>query len=328
MDLISVIIPVYNVAPYLRQCVESVRRQSYTQLEILLVDDGSTDGSGELCDTFQREDTRIRVIHQPNSGLGAARNAGIRQARGTYLLFVDSDDWIYSSMAETLYQAMIEHQADVVLCDADVVEENGCFIERMSSNLPSDQCIALSDLPRLLFVPHVTWNKLYRRELFFKEELCYPPRAWYEDFRVTTKLYAQAKRIVYLTKPLYCYRVRKGSIQQSDNLDRRREKIEAMDDILSFYKKKGLLDQYRAELEYLAFGNVYFYPSVDLIRQNRKHKLISEFSRYMNTTFPDFMRNPYLKSLSRNEKIILWLLRHGYNNLIALVFAIKSLLNK
>ena len=111
MELVTVVVPVYNVRPFLETCLDSLLQQTYPYLEILLIDDGSTDGSGDLCDHYARKDSRIQVIHQENGGLGAARNEGIRRARGEYLSFVDSDDWVSPAMIQELYQALKKQEA-------------------------------------------------------------------------------------------------------------------------------------------------------------------------------------------------------------------------
>ena len=116
--LVSIIVPVYQVKEYVGECVESLRAQTYTNLEILLVDDGSTDGSGEICDEYVRSDNRIRVIHQKNRGLSAARNTGLDQAAGEYVAFVDSDDVVLPDFIETLYDLSGRYQADIAACDA------------------------------------------------------------------------------------------------------------------------------------------------------------------------------------------------------------------
>ena len=115
-DLVSVIIPVYNVGEYLQTCIDSVKRQTYKDLQIILVDDGSTDGSGLICDKAAKEDDRIRVIHRTNGGLSAARNSGIEEANGEYICFIDSDDWVDESFVERLYQLAEKDNADVAAC--------------------------------------------------------------------------------------------------------------------------------------------------------------------------------------------------------------------
>ena len=124
-DLISVIVPVYNVEQYLEKCVDSIKNQSYPHLEILLIDDGATDSSGQLCDTLAETDSRIKVFHKANGGLSDARNYGLQHASGAFILFLDSDDYIHPHMIESLYEQMIKEDADVSVCNIMNVYETG-----------------------------------------------------------------------------------------------------------------------------------------------------------------------------------------------------------
>ncbi len=320
MELITVVVPVYNVFPFLETCILSLCHQSYQKLEILLIDDGSTDGSGALCDDYARKDDRIRVIHQENRGLGAARNEGIRRANGVYIAFVDSDDWVSPTMIQELYQALKEQGAQLAVCDAYVISEQGRVQKKMQNSLPVGMAIQLTSLPRLLLQPHVAWNKLYQKDLFDDPDIQYPARAWYEDFRVTTKLYTKTERIVFVDRPLYYYRLREGSIQNNGNLMRKREKIEAMEDILRYYQKHHLFSQYQKELEFLAILNVYYTPIMELIRIDPKHPLISEFSHYIKKRFPHYADNPYIKTLHWKKRLMFQLLQHGHLSFIRALF--------
>ena len=209
--LISVIVPVYNVEPYLRRCVDSILRQTYRNLEILLVDDGSTDRSGTICDEYARQDTRVRVIHQKNQGQAAARNHGIDQEKGGYLSFVDSDDFIDERMLETLYHDAVE--ADVMLAAAgfrkvsDAVASSapteGIGPEIMSGKEAIDSLLLseeIGDFP---------WNKLYDRRLF--DGVRYPEGYIFEDLGTTYRLVERCPRISFRREALYNYYQRADS---------------------------------------------------------------------------------------------------------------------
>ena len=167
-NLISVIIPVYRVEAYLRRCVDSVLAQTYTQTEVILVDDGSPDGCPAICDAYAREDGRVRVIHQENAGLSGARNAGIEAAKGAWLSFVDSDDYLAPEFLERLYRACVDTGSEMSVCRWEYVRGEQPVPERGSGKL--EVCSGREMLARLYqpdgayFV--VAWNKLYRRELF------------------------------------------------------------------------------------------------------------------------------------------------------------------
>lgn len=209
--LISVIVPVYNVEPYLRRCVDSILRQTYRNLEILLVDDGSTDRSGTICDACAQQDTRVKVIHQKNQGQAAARNHGIDQAKGEYLSFVDSDDFIEERMLETLCRDAAE--AGVMLAAAgfrkvsDAVASSapteGIGPEIMSGKEAIDSLLLseeIGDFP---------WNKLYDRGLF--DGIRYPEGYIFEDLGTTYRLVERCPRISFRREALYNYYQRADS---------------------------------------------------------------------------------------------------------------------
>lgn len=234
--LISVIVPVYNVKQYLEKCVESITGQTYKDLELILTDDGSTDGSGELCDELQKRDSRIKVIHQDNSGSTAARNAGIRCAAGQYIAFVDADDWIEPHMYEYLWRYAAETDADIVICGRYEDIGNSC-VERhskISEGYYGKEALIRAVYPHMIIdgrldewgIFPVIWDKLWKRDIV--EEIQFPL-----DERITMgedaacvypgMLRAQS---VYVTHEcLYHYRQTTGSmIKRSSNKEMWREK--------------------------------------------------------------------------------------------------------
>ena len=211
--MVSVIIPAYNVEQYVERCVYSVTKQTYRNLEIILVDDGSTDCTGIICDKLAKEDNRISVIHKTNGGLSDARNAGIDVSRGEYISFVDSDDYITSDMLEHMMNAMCETDISMVVVgfwkqSGDAREYCGPTTERVVS---SEE--ALKDI----YIGHeiypASWNKLYRRALFNNNR--FAVGMINEDSEIITKLLVECKRVALVSKPLYIYMIREGSITQS-----------------------------------------------------------------------------------------------------------------
>lgn len=211
--LISVIVPVYKVEEYLERCVRSIQNQTYRNLEILLVDDGSPDNCGAMCEAFAREDDRIRVIHKKNGGLSSARNAGIDVARGQYFGFVDSDDWIEPEMYETMLEAALRENVKLVCAGRyDASSKNG----EKSVGLcpPATEVISGQELVRRIFtwenVDSAAWDKLYHRDLF--REIRYPDGRVIEDVPVTWLMVLDAGRAAMVNKPFYNYFHRPGSI--------------------------------------------------------------------------------------------------------------------
>lgn len=212
-NLISIIVPVYNVKKYLDSCIKSLIVQTYHNIEIILVDDGSTDGSEAICDDWEKRDKRIHVIHQRNKGLSEARNTGIQFARGNYISFVDSDDYVENTIIEQLYQSIIKNKTEMSICGYYEVIEND-FIKHYYSG---DDVITPKDFFVSIFggvsLGSYAWNKLYRRELF--DLIRFPEKQKFEDINTIYKLIIQCDRISVVKECLYYYVRRDNSITMS-----------------------------------------------------------------------------------------------------------------
>ncbi len=324
MPKVTVAVPVYNVEKYLEKCAESILSQTERDIELLFIDDGSTDGSGALCDSIARRDPRARVIHQENRGLGGARNTGIENARGEWIIFPDSDDWLEPETVERALKAAEDAGADMSLFAFRSVDERGAAISEHFENLP--ECTALD--PRgcrdLLLIAPSAWSKLYRTDLFKRTGVRYPPRVWYEDIRTTSKLLPDCRRVVYTGYVGYNYLQRPGSIMNNMTLARNREIIDAFEDILGWYRERGLFDEYRQELEYLTLFHLYLTASVRVARADPGHPLLEEFAVWVKERFPNYRGNPYLKGLGCSKRLALWLTEHKLYGLLKLAFQLKG----
>ena len=204
-EWISVIVPVYNVEHYLNRCVDSILAQTYSDLEILLVDDGSTDNSGAICDVYARQDARVQVIHKKNGGLSDARNCGIEHAKGRYFCFVDSDDGIAPQMIEVLYRELLENAADIsaVGWKAFDTEAFPSIEEQEASSKILQPKEAIRQILCSEELGDCAWNKLYKCSLF--QEIQYPYGRMLEDLGTTYRLFEKCVHIVYCPVPLYFY---------------------------------------------------------------------------------------------------------------------------
>ena len=286
MPKATVVVPVYNVEKYLEKCVDSILAQTEPDFELLLVDDGSTDGSGRLCDKLAEKDGRVRVIHQKNQGLGGARNTGIQQAQGDWLLLVDSDDWIEPQTLEKTMEAGLREEADLVMFAYRSVDEGGRILQTYMENAPKDRGLPLEQQPALLLTSPSACIRLYRRELLERTGILFPPRVWYEDMRTTPKLLAEARQVVYLDYVGYNYFSRTGSITKNQNAARNREIVEAFDDLLPWFQRQGLFEKYRQELCYLVVYHAYLTASVRVLLIDKKHPLLGELRAYLERWFP------------------------------------------
>lgn len=237
-DKISVIVPVYNVADYLRNCVESICNQTYKNIELILVDDGSTDESGQICEELAGWDTRIKAFHQKNQGAAAARNTGLNHACGDYISIIDGDDFILPQMFEVMLEAIHRFNCDFACCpyqlvDTHRIEECGIENEKhMQTSLFSKR-----EIYQHLFDYHTMWviqpNKLYKSELF--EEYRFPAGHFYEDEYAAHHLLKEVKQAVYIDAPFYCYFNRQGSATRRGITSRQLFLLDALIDRIDFF---------------------------------------------------------------------------------------------
>lgn len=249
--LISIIVPVYNVAPYLERCIESLIKQTYDNLQIILVNDGSTDNSLAICERYRGIDGRVQVINKVNGGLSSSRNAGLESAEGEFIFFLDGDDWIAFDGLERLYQIMIGECVDIVqakICSViegkeDVISNEKCTIERVSGK----ECL------KRIF-PHYgpdyasICNKMYRKGIW--KSLRFPEGLLFEDMYVNYKLYASADTIVVSSMNFYFYRKREGSICAKTSIYGHDDYLNAILKREELYEKNKWFDVYQKELEF------------------------------------------------------------------------------
>lgn len=211
--LISVIVPVYNVEAFLPKCVDSILNQTYRNLEVILVDDGTKDASDEICDRYAEQDSRVKVIHKLNGGLSSARNAGLEMASGEYIAFVDSDDWLEPDAYEAMLSGAIRH--GVLLVCAGRYDVSGRTGQRKPGLCPQrEEVVTGQELVRRIFhwenLDSAAWDKLYHRSLF--REIRYPLGKIVEDVPTTYRIALLAGRALMLPKPIYNYYHRPNSI--------------------------------------------------------------------------------------------------------------------
>lgn len=243
LPMVSVIIPIYNVEAYLRECIDSVVNQTYPNLEIILVDDGSPDNCGAICDEYAQADPRIKVVHQPNLGVAAARNTGLDQVTGEFVSFIDSDDFIASNMIETLLNRLISVNADLAICDVAICNDRDNI---WSCDSPiTDRIFTISEFVE----EYQAWqyigpcNKLFRRFLF--DQIRYPVGYLYEDNAVIHHILGLCKTIVTIPVELYFYRQSPNSIMRSTI------SIKCTDDLTALADKT----QYAFTKKWIKFGD-------------------------------------------------------------------------
>ena len=234
--LISVIIPVFKVESYLERCVDSVINQTYKNLEIILVDDGSPDNCPQMCDNYAKADKRIKVVHKKNGGLSDARNAGTQIASGDYVIYVDSDDYIELDTIDTLYNNLKTHNADISFASFSTFSNETISNKNTANEVEvlntTDAMMRFATKGAVEFV--VAWCKLYKKELLSKTP--FPVGKLHEDEFSTYKIFAKANTIVKSSSSLYNYYIRSGSIMQSKKLQNYIDIFEAVNERFDFYK--------------------------------------------------------------------------------------------
>ena len=236
-EKISIIVPIYNVEKYLSQCIDSILSQTYKNLEIILVDDGTKDSSGIICDDYSKKDNRIKVIHQKNQGLSGARNTGLTNSTGDYITFVDSDDFVDNKMFKTMLLAIKENDADIVECGTIFCDENGNYIKDNTLNEVKiyKNEYQIKDLLMNEDITTTSWGKLYKKKLFTNFK--FPLGKYHEDTFTTYKLLHISKKTIVLNQSFYHYRQVNGSIMNSNFSLKHLDAIEATLERSKFIEK-------------------------------------------------------------------------------------------
>lgn len=326
MPKISVVIPVYNVEAYLPQCIDSVLAQNFEDYEVILVNDGSTDGSLAIAQQYERTNEKVKLISQENKGLGGARNTGIQHASGEFICFIDSDDTIAPDTLATAADTIDRLNCDIAIFDIEYVDEGGAALATQAGLDEKMEVFDLVSHRSVLFCPSSACNKIFRRTLFTENQILFPERVWFEDIRTITKLYPHASKMCYIPKPFYKYLQRAGSIMHSAKVSRNAEIMEALADVIAYYREHGYYDDYRAELEYLVIENVYVLASFRVLKQDPKHPLLGEFQAFLEQYAPDHASNPYLTRLGRKNQLIYRLLLKRRYGLLRLLIRMQALL--
>lgn len=240
---VSVIVPVYNVQDYLPKCLDSLCSQSFTDYEILLIDDGSQDQSGEICDKYAEEYDRITTYHKTNGGLSDARNYGIGKAKGEYLFFVDSDDWVDQDAIKILYRAAVRYQADIVECSYRNIYKDSVKEETDDTSLiiAGDNIFALKSQLEWIYFKSVAWNKLYKRTLFTEDNL-YTVGRYHEDEFTTHKLFYASSNLVYIDYALYNYNQTRGNSITAKVTSNILDSCYALRDRVRFFQKNNITE--------------------------------------------------------------------------------------
>lgn len=295
--LISIIVPIYKVEDYLDRCIQSILNQSYKNIEIFLVDDGSPDRCGSICDAYALKDSRVKVIHKENGGLSDARNAGLEVANGSLIGFVDSDDLIHPRMYELMLHALASTHSDISICYyIEFSTETPKHIESPSNYVVMNNIQAMEALFSLYGVNFtLTWNKLYKAELF--EQIRFPKGKTREDEFTTHQLFFESNRIVFLKNHLYYYFQRSNSIMRENSTTNELNYAEAQESRLAFFHRKGL-----TKIELIALRKY----TIWLMASSYKHKNLSKNDPTLFLEFLKKQKEKYVRKLLNEAPPSIW----------------------
>jgi len=314
MPRFSVIVPVYNVQDYLAQCLDSLLEQSFTDFEVLVIDDVSPDNSLQIARTYEKkEPRRFRLLcHSVNKGLGGARNTGIDAATGEYLLFLDSDDYLVPDALQKI-DAMLQKT------NADIVEFCFRFVDRQGGYLSRTHC--KQTCPALTRSVNAC-NKAIRRELL--RDVRFPEKRYYEDYCTVPKVLMSAGIVCGLDEALYCYRQHTASITHDTNIEKNRDILWGTDQLIAYFQEKALDSETKTQLEYLAIYHVLYHATLRVNGIDRKSDLQSTLKDYVQTQFPNHAQNPYRALLSPKEARLLHLIEKEKRNALYLRYHVRN----
>lgn len=298
MDKVSIIVPIYNVSEYLERCVNSLVQQKYKNIEIILVDDYSTDGSRELAQKLAKKDSRcIFIQRERNGGLSAARNTGMEAASGEWLTFVDSDDWVTEDYISAMYDVAQKDNAEIVMSSIYYYYENEDYKEVSPF---ADLTTESSQKEKIALCRPYAWGKLYKSSLFKIRKIKFPEDIWRsEDISTIIPLMSYTDKISILNRPLYYYYQRKTSLSNMNyrNVD------------VSFYPKtiSRMLElsnkDFELELEYRSVCDLMYGMVMIMLRSKKSNEEILEVINSFNKKYPYWKKNPYLRKLARGKRV-------------------------
>jgi glycosyltransferase involved in cell wall biosynthesis len=295
MGKVSIIVPVYNSEKYLEKCLDSLVNQTLRDIEIIVVDDGSTDSSPKIISDYEKSHPdKIHSIHQPNGGQASARNNGVKFANGEYIAFVDSDDYVEQDAYEKAYGCASEGNFDIVCFRYDI-HENG-------SKRKANIVLPASD-PKIRYILNEAspWNKLIRRSLWEENKLRFTENRIYEDLELIPQLALYTKNIFFMEDALYHYVIHEGSTMRQTKYN---EKLASIYPVMETLKEKFSAPEYHEELEFLYILHMLYLAGTRYLRYKEGKNDIRKISNIMKTTFPHWRNNKYYQQKNFKYKII------------------------
>ena len=312
---LSIIVPIYRVEKYLKRCIDSILNQKFRDFELILVNDGSPDSCGDICDEYSKNDTRIKVIHKKNGGLSSARNAGIEIAQGEYIGFVDSDDWINEDMYEVLYSIGLNNDLDIVECTYSKVfnTENLYDCKNEYDLIILDNISAIEALYKDTFYGSVvSWNKIYRKNLF--KDIRFPLGKINEDQFTTYKLYYNCNKIGFINRDLYYYYQSVNSITRSSFTVKKLDVLQALEEARIFFQINNLKNLILRHDTLYSDVLIKYY--LLLSNEDKSNLIKRDIKTKYNGLLKSFLLNPYINKKRRILQVLFYISPQIYQRLL------------
>ena len=311
MSTVTIIVPIYKVEDYIRECIDSILAQTYPYFELILVDDGSPDNCGRICDDYAKGDNRIKVVHKVNGGISSARNAGLEVAKGEWIMHVDGDDWIESDMIESLIEAAQITGADMVI--GDFVKYGPSAGYNKLPTWGSDKKKSMSNY--LAYTMTTIWGSIARRSLYADHSLKSPEGISYcEDFHLIVRLCHFANKIVNVHRPFYHYRYRPTSIMSNMNGKTEADEQWVYQDTIRFFKEQGVYEDYRKVMSWRVLKS-----AQELLLDPAGHK---RFMELFNDGREFIFSCPFV---NRKIKMLAWMLTHNLRPAVVVFDRMRSM---
>ena len=317
----SIIIPVYNVEKYIEKCLISILEQSYSDYEIIVVDDGSKDKSGVICDEFSQKYNQITVIHIPNGGVSNARNIGISKATGEYYWFIDSDDYIKPNSLEIIASHIKKcNEIDMLIFDANVTDEEGNHKGNITCGLPRGQKICFETCRDFVYANTSLWNRIFRADIIKNKKLQFEPGITIaEDLLFNYKYLLECQSVYYESEALYYYIQRKNSAMSGAG--KNKDVRSVFESLIAYYKEKDKYLEYRNEIEYLAIYHYFIVTSVRMIRCGfEKSECLNILKWFKGTDIKLSLANPYVRKMAQKHILVFVLLKSRCYKIISMLF--------
>ena len=314
MSTVSIIVPIYKVEDYIRECIDSILAQTYSDFELILVDDGSPDNCGRICDDYAKGDNRIKVVHKVNGGISSARNAGLEVAKGEWIMHVDGDDWIEPDMIESLIQAAQVTGADLVFGDFMKYGPFAGYFKLPTWSI--DKRESMSNY--IAYMMTTIWGSIAKRSLYADHSLKSPEGISYcEDFHLIVRLCHFAKKVVNVHRPFYHYRYRPTSIMSNLNKKTEADEQWVYQDTIRFFKEQGVYEDYRKVMSWRVLKS-----AQELLLDPAGHQ---RFMELFNDGIEFIFSCPFV---NRKIMMLAWLLTHNLRPAVVVFDRMRSMIGR